>query len=162
MTSSSWPFTYSSKFSSSDERISTSPFPHRCQHLPRDLRAARPPRSQRVISHTVVFVPRRGVRVYDVRRRHRAWTSAACSIIISNFKHVARKPALVNPGRALAFARASLVAFFALLTSISRAVAPFSRREARATILRAQDDLYQEFSGTYPKPLVLDCLPIQN
>jgi hypothetical protein len=39
---------------------------------------------------------------------------------------------------------------------------PVSRREARATILRAQDDLYQEFSGTYPKPLVLDCLPIQN
>ena len=44
----------------------------------------------------------------------------------------------------------------------SRAVAPFSRREARATILRAQDDLYQEFSGTYQKPLVLHCLPIQN
>jgi hypothetical protein len=48
------------------------------------------------------------------------------------------------------------------LTSISRAIAPFSRREARATILRAQDDLYQEFSGTYQKPLFLLCLPIQK
>ena len=134
----------------------------RCQHLPRDLRVARPPWSQRVIFRTVVLVSRRDARVVDIQHRHRASTSAGRPVTVSNFKHVAREPALVNPGRALAFARASLGSFFALLTSISRAIAPISRREARATILRAQDDLYQEFSGTYPKPLVLDCLPIQN
>ena len=85
--------------------------------------------AQRVISRTVVLAPRRGARVVDVG--YWASASAACSIIISYLKDVAREPALVNPGRALAFARASLVSVFALLTSISRAVAPFSRRKNR-------------------------------
>ena len=163
MTSSSGPLTYSSEFSSSHERISTSPIPSPSlsASITGSTRRASTTGAARYLSHRR---PRASAR--RPRRRRSTSTSSVdvCRllVIVSNFKHVAREPALVNPGRALAFARASLVAFFALLTSISRAVAPFSRREARATILRAQDDLYQEFSGTYPKPLVLDCLPIQN
>mmetsp|Transcript_5641 Transcript_5641/g.22169 ORF Transcript_5641/g.22169 Transcript_5641/m.22169 type:complete len:225 (-) Transcript_5641:2794-3468(-) len=160
MTSSSGPFTYSSQFSSSDERISTSPIssPSLSASITGSTRRASTTGAARYLLHRC---PRASAR----RPRRRRSTSTSCVdvcrllVVVSNFKHVAREPALVNPGRALAFARASLVSFFALLTSISRAVAPFSRREARATILRAQDDLYHEFCGTYHKPLVL---PIQK
>jgi hypothetical protein len=113
------------------------------------------------------YLPHRRPRVSARRpcRRHSTSTSSVdvCRSPSHRFKFQTRRARTRarKPGHALAFARASLVAFFALLTSISRAVAPFSRREARATILRAQDDLYQVFSRTYQKPLVLRCLPIQ-
>lgn len=163
MTSSSGPFTYSSKFSSSDERISTSP-------IPSPSLSASITGSARRTSTTGAarYLPHRHPRASArrPRRRHSTSTSSVdvCRLLNHHFKFQTRRAqtrARKPRSRPRVRARVARRVFCGLDVNFTRR-RPVSRREARATILRAQDDLYQEFSGTYQKPLVLHCLLIQN
>ena len=160
MTSSSGPLTYSSKFSSSDERISTSPIPSP------SLSATTGSTRRASTTGAARYLPHRRPRASARRPGRRRSTASVdvCRLLSHRFKFQTRRArtrARKPRSRPRVRPRVARLVFRALDVN-SRAVAPFSRREARATILRAQDDLYQEFSGTYQKPLVLHCLLIQN
>ena len=99
-------------------------------------------RTQRDIPHTFVIARRCGARVGDVR--HRASTRVACSMIFSNSFRISNA-SRANPrskprSHPRVRARGARLVFRALDVVCTRIV-PFSRRDARAPLLRGRSSI---------------------